>query len=142
MHCASKYIINYCIANNIGTIIIGKNDKWKQECDMNRFTNQKFVQIPYEQFIDKLAYKFEDYGIQFIENEEFYTSGTSFLDNEMPIKENYNKGRRIHRGLFVSNQCVKINADVNGAYQIMKKVFSNIMNEIVGEHFHPVIINM
>ena len=142
MHCASKYIIDYCIENNIGTIVVGKNDKWKQECDMSRFTNQKFVQIPYEQFIDKLAYKSEDYGIQFIENEESYTSGTSFLDNEMPIKENYNKERRIHRGLFVSNQGIEINADVNGAYQIMKKVFSNITNEIVGVHLHPVIINL
>ena len=125
-----------------GSIVVGKNDKWKQECDMSRFTKQKFVQIPYEQFIDKLAYKSEDYGIQFIETEESYTSGTSFLDDEMPIKENYNKKRRVYRGLFISDQGIKINADVNGAYQIMKKVFSNITNEIVGEHLHPIIINL
>ena len=143
MHCASKYVIDYCINNNIGTVVIGKNDKWKQECNMSRFINQKFVQIPYELFINKLKYKSKDYGIECIETEEAYTSGTSFLDNEMPIKENYNKKRRIHRGLFVSNQGVEINADVNGAYQIMKKVFPNVFaNGIVGVHLHPVIINL
>lgn len=142
MHCASKYIINYCIENNIGTIVIGKNDKWKQECDMSRFVNQNFVQLPDELFIDKLRYKSEEIGIDVIENEEGYTSGTSFLDNELPIKENYDKSRRVHRGLFISNTGIKINADVNGAYQIMRKVFSNITNEIVGVHLHPVIINL
>lgn len=142
MHCASKWIIEYCIKHNIGTIVVGKNNKWKQECDMGKFINQRFVQIPYEMFISKLRYKCEDFSIQFIENEESYTSGTSCLDNELPVKENYNKDRRIHRGLFVSNEGTKINADVNAAYQIMKKVFSNITNEIVGEHLHPVIINL
>lgn len=142
MHCASKWIINYCIEHNVGTIVVGKNNKWKQECGMGKFINQRFVQIPYEMFISKLRYKCEDFSIQFIENEESYTSGTSCLDNELPIKENYNKDRRIHRGLFVSNKGIKINADVNAAYQIMKKVFSNITNEIVGEHLHPVIINL
>lgn len=142
MHCASKWIIEYCIKHNIGTIMVGKNNKWKQECDMGKFINQRFVLIPYEMFISKLRYKCEDFSIQFIENEESYTSGTSCLDNELPVKENYNKDRRIHRGLFVSNKGTKINADVNAAYQIMKKVFSNITNEIVGEHLHPVIINL
>ena len=142
MHCASKYVIDYCIDNNIGTIVIGKNDKWKQECTMSKLNNQKFIQIPYEQFIRKLQYKAEEVGIDVIINEEGYTSGTSFLDNELPIKENYNKERRVHRGLFVSNDGTKINADVNAAYQIMRKVFSNAMNEIVGVHLHPVIINL
>lgn len=142
MHCASRWIIDYCIKYNIGTVVVGKNNKWKQECDMGKFINQRFVQIPYEMFISKLRYKCEDFGIQFIENEESYTSGTSCLDNELPVKENYNKDRRIYRGLFISNQGIKINADVNAAYQIMKKVFSNITNEIVGEHLHPVIINL
>lgn len=142
MHCSSKWIIDYCIKHNVGTIVVGKNNKWKQECDMGRYTNQHFAQIPYEMFISKLRYKCEDFGIRFIENEESYTSGTSCLDNELPIKENYNKARRIRRGLFVSNKGIKINADVNAAYQIMKKVFSNMTNEIVGEHLHPVIINL
>lgn len=142
MHCASRWIIDYCIKYNIGTVVVGKNNKWKQECDMGKSINQRFVQIPYEMFISKLRYKCEDFGIRFIENEESYTSGTSCLDNELPVKENYNKDRRIYRGLFISNKGIKINADVNAAYQIMKKVFSNITNEIVGKHLHPVIINL
>ena len=143
MHCASKYVIDYCINNNIGTVVIGKNDKWKQECSMSKFNNQNFIQIPYEQFIKKLQYKAEEVGIDVIANEEGYTSGTSFLDNELPIKENYNKERRVHRGLFISNDGIKINADVNAAYQIMRKVFSNVTtNEIVGAYSHAVIINL
>ena len=143
MHCASKWIVDYCIQNNIGTLIVGKNDKWKQECDMGKFTNQKFVQIPYEKFLLKLAYKCEEIGIDYIETEESYTLGTSFLDDELPTKDYYNKERRIYRGLFVSNLGIKINADVNGAYQIMRKVYSNVKaNEIVDVHLHPVIINL
>lgn len=142
MHSASKWVVDYCIYNNIGTLVVGKNDKWKQKCNMGKFVNQKFVQIPYESFLHKLEYKCIESGIDFIKTEESYTSGTSFLDNETPTKENHNKERRVHRGLFISNNGKKINADVNGAYQIMKKVFSNLTNEIVGEHLHPVIINI
>lgn len=143
MHCASRWVIDHCIENNIGTLVVGKNDKWKQECNMGRFMNQKFVQIPYESFLSKLQYKCEDAGINFIKTEESYTSGTSFLDNELPVKNNYDKSRRKYRGLFISNTGKEINADVNGAYQIMRKVFSNITaNEIVGAYSHPVIINI
>ena len=143
MHCASKYIVDYCIKYDIGTIVIGKNDKWKQNSEMNKVTNQNFVYIPYETFINKLEYKCESVGINLIKTEESYTSGTSFLDNELPIKENYDKSRRIKRGLFKSNNGEYINADVNGAFQIMRKVFSNVTtNEIVGAYSHPIIINL
>ena len=78
-----------------------------------------------------------------IKTEESYTSEPCFLDSELPIKENYNKSRRIKRGLFKSNNGKYINADVNGAFQIMRKVFSNVTtNEIVGAYSHPVIINL
>ena len=74
---------------------------------------------------------------------ESYTSGTSFLDNEQPCKENYDKSRRVHRGLFVSNNGTKINADVNGAYQIMKKVIPDAFAKgIEGVGLHPTIIQM
>ena len=73
------------------------------------------------------------------ETEEGYTSGTSFLDNEEPTKENYDKKRRIYRGLFVSKSGKSINADVNGAYQIMKKVVPDAFSEgIEGVGLHPV----
>ena len=143
MHCTSKWIVNYCVKNDIGTIVIGKNDAWKQKSNMNKKINQTFVQIPHENFIRKLEYKCEEAGINLIKTEESYTSGTSFLDNELPIKENYNKLRRVYRGLFKSNNGEYINADVNGAFQIMRKVFSDVKaNEIVGAYSHPVIINL
>ena len=73
--------------------------------------------------------------------EESYTSGTSFIDNEEPAKENYNKARRIHRGLFVSNNGIKINADLNGAYQILKKVVPEIRWNR-GCVLHPFVVNV
>lgn len=143
MHCVSRYIIDYCISNNIGTLIIGKNNGWKQESKLNKKTNQNFIEIPYYALILKLNYKCQDIDMSLIITEESYTSGTSFLDDEFPCRDNYDSSRRIHRGLFISNAGVKINADVNGAYQIMRKVFSNVKaNEIVGAHLHPIIINI
>jgi putative transposase len=142
-HKASKQVIEYCKSFNIDTIVIGKNDTWKQNSNLRKKTNQTFVQIPYELFIKKIKYRAEDVGIKVIENEESYTSGTSFLDNELPCKKNYNKSRRVFRGLFKSNKGIKINADCNGAYQIMRKVFPKAFtNGIVGVHLHPIILNV
>ena len=89
-----------------------------------------------------IKYKAEEYGISVVLTEESYTSGTSFLDNEEPIKNNYRKERRIHRGLFQSNTGKHINADVNGSLQILKKVFPNAFsNGIEGVALHPVVVN-
>ena len=137
MHCISKYVVDWCVLYNIDTLIVGHNDDWKQ----NNKGMQNFTYIPYEIFIQMLAYKCENNGIRFIEHEESYTSGTSFVDEEEPVKENYNKSRRIHRGLFVGNNGIQINADVNGAYQIMKKVIPNAFaNGIEGAGLHPLTI--
>lgn len=137
MHCISKYVVDWCVLYNIDTLIVGHNDDWKQ----NNKGMQNFTYIPYEIFIQMLAYKCENNGIRFIEHEEGYTSGTSFVDNEEPVKENYNKSRRIHRGLFIGNNGIQINADVNGAYQIMKKVIPNAFaNGIEGAGLHPLTI--
>jgi putative transposase len=141
MHNSSRYIIDYCLINSIDTIVVGINKEWKQESKMSKQTNQKFVGIPYEMFISQLKYKCQDNNIKFIETEESYTSGTSFVDNEEPIKNNYDKSRRVTRGLFKSNNSILINADVNGAYQIMKKVFPEIEYGIEGR-LTPVIINV
>ena len=90
-----------------------------------------------------IQYKAENVGINVVLTEESYTSGTSFLDNEMPSKQNYNKSRRIHRGLFVSNDGKKINADVNGSLQIIKKVFPNAFsNGIEDVGLHPVRVTI
>ena len=121
MHKASRYIVNYCKNNNISKIIIGYNKGWKNEVNMSKKINQKFVEIPYRNLIDKIQHKANEIGIEVIEVEESYTSGTSFLDFEKPTKDNYNKSRRVKRGLFKSNEGHLINADVNGSYQITKK---------------------
>lgn len=143
IHKASRYIVDYCRDNKINTIIIGNNKNWKQNSKMSKIVNQNFISIPYYKFIEKVKYKAEEIGINIIITEESYTSGTSFLDNELPIKENYNKNRRIHRGLFISNNNVRINADVNGAYQIMKKVFPKAFsNGIEGVGLHPFKVDL
>lgn len=90
-----------------------------------------------------MQYKAEEFGIKVVITEESYTSGTSFLDNELPIKENYNKNRRKYRGLFVSNNGIKINADANGSYQIIKKVFPKAFAEgIEGVGLHPFKVDL
>jgi putative transposase len=143
IHKSSKHIIDWCKQNEIDTIVIGKNKNWKQESEMSKKVNQNFVGIPHDLFIKKIKYKAENNGIKVIETEESYTSGTSFLDGETPCKENYNKSRRIHRGLFKTNKGVMINADLNGAYQIIKKVFPDAFaNGIEGVDLHPVRVNI
>ncbi|MBE6021803.1 MAG: transposase [Cellulosilyticum sp.] len=143
MHKASKFLIDYAIANNFNTIVIGNNKEWKQESSMSKRINQSFVGIPHMRFIEMIQYKAQNVGLNVILTEESYTSGTSFLDNEEPIKENYNKTRRVKRGLFISNNGTKINADVNGAYQIMKKVFPNVTSDgIQGVALHPVRVSV
>ena len=141
MHHASKFVIDYCKLNNVDTIICGLNNFWKQEAKLGGNT-QSFIFIPYDMLIRQLTYKCEEAGINFITTDENYTSGTSFLDNEEPIKENYNKKRRIKRGLFKSNNGTLINSDVNGSLQIIKKVAPNAFADGVQGYLTPVIINV
>lgn len=139
MHKASRKVIEIALENDISVIVIGNNKDWKRESTMSNKVNQSFVGIPHQRFIEMVQYKSEDAGIKVCLTEESYTSGTSFLDWELPVKENYNKSRRKYRGLFISNKGIKINADVNGAYQIMKKVFPNeFSNGIEGVVLHPI----
>lgn len=142
MHKSSKKVIDLALENNISIIVVGNNKDWKRGSGMSKKVNQSFVGIPHQRFIEMIQYKAEKYGISVKLVEESYTSGTSFLDNELPIKENYDKSRRIYRGLFKSNSGILINADVNGAYQIMKKVFPNAFaNGIEGVGLHPIRVN-
>ncbi len=143
LHKVSRFIIDTALENKITTIVIGNNKRWKHSSSLGKKTNQAFVSIPHQQLIDKIIYKAEINGIRVILNEESYTSGTSFLDGEPPIKKYYDKNRRVWRGLFLSNKGMSINADVNAAYQIMKKVFPNEFSDgIEGVVFHPVRVNV
>lgn len=125
LHKSSRKIIDYCRQYHVSKIIIGNNKEWKQKSTLSKRVNQHFVQIPYMKFIQMIQYKAEEIGVEVILTEESYTSGTSFIDNEMPVKEFYNKSRRVCRGLFRTNDGCFINADVNGSFQIMKKVVPN-----------------
>lgn len=137
MHNTSAYIIKWCIEHNIDTLVVGKNDTWKQE----KKHMQNFTAIPYEMLLQQLQYKCENAGIKYIETNEAYTSGTSYLDNEAPIKENYNKERRVQRGLFQAKNML-INADVNGSLQIMRKVFPDSYTGYgIEVDLTPIIIN-
>jgi len=143
MHQASKAVVNYCIENNVDTVVVGLTKEWKDGANLGHVNNQNFVSIPHDKFISKLQYKCENVGIRFMIVNEDFTSGTSFLDNELPTEENYNIKRRVKRGLFKSNNGTLINADINGAYQIVKKVYPNAFTEMFsrglrGCDLHPV----
>ena len=143
LHKISRFIVDTAISNGICAIVIGNNKNWKQSIALGKKTNQSFVSLPHGKLIEQICYKSRNLGIRVILTEESYTSGTSFLDNEPPQKKHYNKERRVHRGLFISNKGIEINADVNAAYQIMKKVFPNEFSDgIEGVVLHPVRVDI
>ncbi|MFW9782700.1 MAG: RNA-guided endonuclease InsQ/TnpB family protein, partial [Candidatus Heimdallarchaeota archaeon] len=127
-HRISKNVIEYCIQNNIGTIIIGYNFNWKQKINIGKRNNQKFVQIPFLKLVKQIEYKASLVGIQVKTIDESYTSKCSFFDNELIEKHDKYLGKRISRGLFKTSKGVIINADINGAYNIMKKGFPNAIS--------------
>ena len=142
LHKASRQIVKFANNQNVSVIVIGKNKNWKQSVNLGKKNNQKFTELPFARLIEMIQYKAEEFGIQIILTEESYTSGTSFLDIELPVAENYNKSRRKHRGLFISDSGQRINADVNGSLQIMKKVFPNAFaNGIEAVALQPLVVN-
>ncbi|MBA7648550.1 IS607 family transposase ISTvo1 [subsurface metagenome] len=128
-HRISRLIIDYCIENNLGTIIIGYNHGWKQNINIGKKNNQKFVQIPFLRLINQVKYKSELIGITVITINENHTSKCSFLDNEEIRHHKKYVGKRISRGLFRTSNGTLINADVNAGYNIMKKVFPNSVKD-------------
>jgi len=139
LHNASKFIINHLAANRIGTLVIGKNDNWKQGINLGKRNNQNFVAIPHARFIEMLTYKAQLAGIVVKVIEESYTSKCSFLDNEPCVKHLEYEGKRIKRGLFRAGDGRLINADVNGSANIVKKAFPNAFAEgIQGVIVRPV----
>lgn len=125
---AARIIINYCITSDIGTLVVGYNETFQRGSNLGRQTNQNFVNIPYGQFRDKLQYLCELNGINFVKQEESYTSKASFWDKDViPVynadnpKEYQFSGSRIHRGLYKTANGKILNADVNGALNILRK---------------------
>lgn len=125
LHKISRFITNFCIENDIGTLVIGKNLGWKSNVNLGKKTNQKFTQIPHTHFIEKLKYKNELVGIDTVITEESYTSKCDHLSHESMEHHNEYSGKRIKRGLFKSKCGKLINADGNGAMGIGRKVFGD-----------------
>jgi putative transposase len=128
LHTASRRIIDLLVAEGIGTLVIGKNPLWKQEANMGRRNNQNFVSVPHARFVAMLTYKAELVGIRVIVTEESYTSKASFLDDDpLPVYDAITpaptfSGKRVKRGLYRAASGRHLNADVNGAYNIIRKV--------------------
>ena len=143
MHKATRKIVNYAKDNNISKVIIGYNKEWKTELNHGKRGNQNFIHIPHRKGVDMLKYKLLQHGIELIEHEESYTSKCSFLDLEPVKKHEKYLGRRIKRGMFKSSSGRKINADVNGALNIMRKVIPNVFdNGIEGIGVHPKLLSV
>lgn len=128
MHKIASDIVHFCLASGITTIVIGKNKNWKQKSNIGHVNNQNFVQIPLETLRWMITYKAESAGLIVVEQEESYTSKASLVDgDEIPVygKETKNlvafSGRRIKRGLYRTGSGQIINADLNGAGNILRK---------------------
>ncbi len=145
LHTASRRIIDHLVQEGIGTITVGKNPLWKQEAQMGRKNNQQFVQLPHARFIDMVTYKAKLVGIEVVIVEESYTSKASFLDQDrMPTYDPKRKdklqfsGKREKRGLYRASDGRRINADVNGSFNILRKAFPNSFGQgIEGTAVHP-----
>ncbi|MBW4433634.1 MAG: transposase [Pelatocladus maniniholoensis HA4357-MV3] len=129
---AAKLIIDHCLKYGIGTLVIGWNDGFKANADMGRLNNQKFVQMPLGKLKDRLKQLCELHGIRYQETEESYTSKASYLDGDSLPKygekpEGWKaSGKRVQRGLYRSAKGLIVNADLNGAANILRKVASNL----------------
>ena len=144
LHQSSKYLVDFCIKNELNTIIIGHNQYWKQKIKMNKKNKQNFIDIPFNNLIKMIQYKGLLKGITVLYQEESYTSKASFLNLDyMPVYGDIYKGNfsgyRYRRGLYkIRGKKVFINADINGSYNIMRKAVPNVFNNgIEGVAVHP-----
>jgi putative transposase len=138
VHKASKKIVEYCLSNGIGTIVIGQLNKGITNIDIGKQNNQKLHQMPYGKFIEKPKYKAKVNGITVIQVNESYTSQTCSKCGTI------DKTNRVHRGLYVCSSCgTVLNADVNGALNILKKVSPSSVNGVgVGALANPMRLRL
>lgn len=129
----ARKIINYCLANNIGTLVCGYNETFQRNSNIGKVNNQTFVNIPFGKLREKLEYLCKLYSLKFVEQEESYTSKSSFFDMDILPKFEEDKpqtysfsGKRIKRGLYQISKGYILNADVNGALNILRK--SNVVD--------------
>ena len=128
----ARFIVNYCLKNRIGTVVFGWNAGQKDGSNMGRVQNQQFVQIPTGRLKERLSQLCEEYGIRFLETEEAYTSKTSFLDGDSLPRHGEKpsqwkpSGKRVQRGLYRASSGQLVNADCNGAANIIAKVATQL----------------
>lgn len=129
-HKISRKIVNLLIDSKITKLIVGYNKGWKQNVNIGKKNNQKFTQIPFARLVSYLEYKCELAGIEIVIHEESYTSKCDSLAFEKIGKHENYLGKRKNRGLFQSSVGKLINADVNGALNIMRKVVGDSCESI------------
>ena len=146
-HKASRYIVNQLVNQSINTLIIGKNDGWKQETNIGNVNNQNFTSIPHQMFINQLKYKCQLEGINVIEQEESYTSKVSFFDNDfIPVYGQNDElfkssGKRIKRGLYKVSSGLVLNADINGSLNIMRKYLNEVCDDLIDPANRGLVMN-
>lgn len=125
---AARKVVDYCITNDIGTLVVGYNETFQRGSNIGKQNNQNFVNIPYGVLRSKLEYLCELNDIIFVKQEESYTSKASFWDkDDLPVYNADNpteypfSGKRVHRGLYKAANGKVFNADINGALNIMRK---------------------
>jgi putative transposase len=129
---AARLVLNHCLQNQIGTVVFGWNKGMRQNINLGSKTNQSFVQIPTARLKDRISQLCQQHGIQFMETEESYTSKASFLDGDSLPRYGEKpsgwkaSGKRVNRGLYRSKDGIKINADCNGAANILRKVATTL----------------
>ncbi len=136
---AARLVISHCLSQQIGTIVFGWNQQNKDGIELGK-NNQSFVQIPTARLKERISQLCKQYGIQFIETEESYTSQASFLDNDLlptygerPKEQEYKpSGKRVKRGLYRTANNWYINADCNGAANIIRKVSTTLDLDLSG----------
>lgn len=136
LHKASSKVVEIALERNIDTIIIGRNVCWKLGVDMQKANKQTFIQIPHSTFVEMIRYKAERKGVQVIDREESYTSKSSFLNHD-PIPtfgeehQTIFSGYRSTRAFYkIKGSKVLIHADVNGAFNIVRKHVKNALKDL------------
>ncbi|BAZ50601.1 transposase [Nostoc sp. NIES-4103] len=149
LHTVSRRIIDWCHLNDINQLIIGNNQRWKQDINIGTRNNQDFTKIPHAKLIHLLTYKAQLSGIEIVLTEESYTSKASALDGDQLPAYNSNSerspvfsGKRIKRGLYKTSTGSIINADTNGSLNIARKVIPNFMDGIEALPFVPVVLGL
>ncbi len=140
LHKIASDVVNFCLQNDIRTIVLGKNKNWKQNANIGRKNNQTFVQMPIATLSYFIKYKAEANGLLVVEQEESYTSKASLVDGDnIPVYgENTSttfSGERMSRGLYCTKDQMVINADLNGAGNILRKAYPSAFNGVTDYNF-------